>query len=341
MNTNTLVISGTSIAPGERKIVNIPIGSTYDFTEMTISAQIISGKLNGPTLFISAAIHGDELNGVEIIKRITRHRALRQIRGTLIAVPIVNVFGFNSQSRYLPDRRDLNRNFPGNSIGSPASRMAHIFVEEIVKKSTHGIDLHTGAIHRSNLPQVRAYIDDPAINQLAHDFGVPVIINSAIRDGSLREAARELGVPMLLYEGGQALRLNEDAIKAGTRGVLSVMANLGMIDPKYTYKRKTESFIARSSYWVRAPESGMIRMTKKLGQHANENQTLGVISDPFGSNRISVKCKDEGIIIGQNNLPLVSRGDALTHIACFKDLNDVKDHLEAFDDFLVTSNPLD
>ena len=201
-----LVIDGQTIKPGERKKIFLRIAALYDYTDISIPIEVIRGKVDGPILFISAAIHGDEINGVEIVKRVLKRVSIDKLKGTLIAIPIVNVFGFNNLSRYLPDRRDLNRSFPGQKNGSLASRLASIFMKEIVHKCTHGIDLHTGAVHRTNLPQIRACLDDAATKTLAKSFGVPVVIDSTLRDGSLREAARRKGIPMLLFEGGEALR---------------------------------------------------------------------------------------------------------------------------------------
>ncbi|MGB5541537.1 MAG: succinylglutamate desuccinylase/aspartoacylase family protein, partial [Gammaproteobacteria bacterium] len=186
--------------------INLPIGRLYTYDNLTMPIEVVNGRRGGPRLFVSAAIHGDELNGVEIIRRLLRHSALQRLRGTLIAVPVVNVHGLLHRSRYLPDRRDLNRSFPGSSRGSLAGRIADLFMREIVANCTHGIDLHTGAVHRENLPHIRANLDDPATLELARAFGVPVLLNSDLRDGSLREAAMEAGIPMLLYEGGEALR---------------------------------------------------------------------------------------------------------------------------------------
>lgn len=224
-----LEIAGQVIEKGQRTQLNINVARLYDFTEMNIPVEVIRGEDDGPRLFVFAAVHGDEINGVEIIKRLLKHKSLRSIKGTLIAVPIVNVFGYNTKSRYLPDRRDLNRHFPGSEKGSLAGQLAHTLMTEIVKQYTHGIDLHTGAIHRSNLPQIRADLDDPETNELAHAFNVPVMINSKLPDGSLREAARSCKIPMLLFEGGEALRYDERVIKSGLNGILTLMNELGMI----------------------------------------------------------------------------------------------------------------
>ncbi|MBW2374167.1 MAG: succinylglutamate desuccinylase/aspartoacylase family protein, partial [Deltaproteobacteria bacterium] len=185
-----LVVAGTCVAPGTRASLQIPVARRYTANEVFLPAHVINGKRPGPRLFVSGAVHGDEINGTEIIRRLLKLPALENLSGALIAIPIVNVYGFAAQKRYLPDRRDLNRSFPGSSSGSLAARLAHIFMAEVVAKSTHGIDLHTGALHRSNLPQIRACLDDPETLRLARAFGAPVIMDSALRDGSLREAVR-------------------------------------------------------------------------------------------------------------------------------------------------------
>ncbi|MBQ0799430.1 MAG: succinylglutamate desuccinylase/aspartoacylase family protein [Porticoccaceae bacterium] len=298
---------------------------------MTMPVQIIRGKKDGPRLFISAAIHGDEINGVEIIRRVLKSPALKRLSGTLVAVPIVNLHGFINQSRYLPDRRDLNRSFPGTDKGSLAGRLAHLLMEEIVKQCTHGIDLHTGAIHRSNLPQVRANMDDPETERLAHAFNVPVIISATLRDGSLRQSAADLGMPMLLYEAGEALRFDEVGIRAGVKGIINVMRELKMLPAARQKSNKgADSVVARSSSWVRAPESGILRAMAPLGAHVKKNQLLGIVADPFGEQELQLLSPYSGIVIGRTNLPLVNEGDALFHLARFEDVGEVASNVEGF-----------
>ena len=180
MNNYSVTINGVTVTRGTRTTIDLPAGRLYTHTPMTIPVHVVSGKHAGPVLFISAAIHGDEINGVEIIRRLLKSSSLKRLRGTIIAVPIVNVHGLINHSRYLPDRRDLNRSFPGSDKGSLAARLAHLFMKEIVAQSTHGIDLHTGALHRTNLPQIRANLDDPETDKLARAFDVPVIISSTV-----------------------------------------------------------------------------------------------------------------------------------------------------------------
>ncbi len=336
MNTKSdeLIIGGVSIPRGKRKQLELPVAKLFDYTEISIPVEVIRGKEDGPILFVSAAIHGDEINGVEVIKRVlARRKTLSKIKGTLIAVPIVNVFGYNRNSRYLPDRRDLNRCFPGSEKGSLAGQIASIFMKEIVDQSSYGIDLHTAAIHRNNLPQIRACLDEPETERLAHAFGVPVMLNSNTRDGSLRQAAADKGIPMLLFEGGEALRYDEKVINMAVRGVLSVMKSINMIDGDISLKkRKKEVFLSRSTHWVRAPHSGSLRASKHLGSHVKKGELLGVLSNPFGGDKIKVYAAKTGIIIGMTTLPLVNNGDALFHIATFEDSGAVQGRLEEFDE---------
>jgi predicted deacylase len=300
---------------------------------MTMPVHIVRGKKTGPTLFISAAIHGDEINGVEIIRRLLKLPLLKTLRGTIIAVPIVNVHGLINHSRYLPDRRDLNRSFPGTEKGSLAARLAHLFMQEIVSQSTHGIDLHTGAIHRDNLPQIRANMDDEETEKLALAFDTPVIISSNLRDGSLRESAAEYGIPMLLYEAGEALRFDEVSIRAGVKGIINVMRVLQMLPASRSKTIKhTEPVVARSSSWVRAPDSGILRAMVPLGSRVKKDTLLGVVSDPFGESESNINAAYNGIVIGRTNLPLVNEGDALFHIARFDHVLDAANKVDEFNE---------
>lgn len=316
-----LVVNGQTIPSGSRATLELPVPLLYTHTPVTMPVHIVRGKRDGPHLFVCAALHGDELNGVEIVRRLLASPGLRRMRGTLFAIPIVNVYGVLHHSRYLPDRRDLNRSFPGSERGSLAARLAHLFMREIVAKCTHGIDLHTGANHRSNLPQIRANLDDPNTLSLARSFGAPVLINAVLRDGSLRAATADLGIPMLLYEAGEALRFDEISIRLGLRGIRSVMRELGMLPAKgRATASPPEPFVVRSTSWVRAPQSGISRSLVRLGSAVSEGQLLGSIADPFGDGVSDICAPAGGIVIGRTNLPLVHEGDALFHLARFNDL---------------------
>jgi hypothetical protein len=323
-----LVIGGTDIEPGVRVRLDLPFARLYTQKSMTLPVQVIRGKRPGPTLFVSAAIHGDEINGVEIIRRLLRLPQIDKLRGTLIAVPVVNVHGLIHHTRYLPDRRDLNRSFPGSDKGSLTARLAHLFLEEVVSKCSHGIDLHTGALHRENLPQVRANLDDPRTLAMAQAFAAPVMLDSDLRDGSLRQVADERGIPTLLYEAGEALRFNEVAIRAGVKGIVSVLRHLDMLSPGRSPKRGYAAVAARSSTWVRAPESGILRTIRPLGARVHKGDVIGLIADPMGEREIEVQASASGIIIGRINLPLVNEGEGLFHIARFESARAVEAELE-------------
>lgn len=315
LDRDEIVIHNERFARGKTKTFNLSLARLYDFTELSMPICVVRAKKPGPVIFVSGAVHGDEIIGPEIIKRLLVHKSLKLKRGTLITIPIVNVFGFNSCSRYLPDRRDLNRSFPGSAKGSLSARIAHIFLHEVIRKCSHGIDLHSGAVHRANLPQIRAMIDDQETRELAKAFGAPVILHSKIRDGSIRGEAEESRVKVLLYEAGEALRHDEQAIRVGIKGVLSVLAHIGMLD--FNPGPRREAFMAQSSYWVRAGQSGVCRFFCKLGDRVSVGSKLATVSDTFLRSSYVIEATTPGMIIGINNLPLVNKGDAIFHVATF------------------------
>lgn len=342
MRQTTIELAGKSVQPGERKTIHLPAVRLHTHTPIEIPVHILHGKHHGPVLFITAALHGDEINGVEIIRRILASSRLKNLHGTLIAIPISNLYGFINLSRYLPDRRDLNRCFPGSPKGSLGSRITNLILEEIISKSTYGIDLHTGAIHRENLPQIRINTKNTAAKKLARAFNPPVIVNSSIRPGSLREACDKLNIPVLVYEAGEALRFNEYAIRAGTLGVLRVMTSLGMIKSKtLSVKPKRPTAIAKSSTWVRAPESGLFHPTKRLGHHVKKGEAIGIIADPYGKAQVHLRSDYNGVIIGRTNLPIINEGDAIMHIASFsrEDIIELQEDLHTIVE-LPTDDPL-
>lgn len=333
-----LIIDNLTIKKGRRRRFEISVSKLYDYTKMNIPVEVIRGKKDGPTIFISAAIHGDEINGVEVIRRLlSRRKLLSNLKGTLIAVPIVNIFGFNRNVRYLPDRRDLNRSFPGSKNGSLAGQIAHTFMQEIVEKCDYGIDLHTGSSHRFNLPQIRAYLDNNEIKSLAKQFRVPIILHSEYREGSLRQAAAEKGVKVLVFEGGEALRYDEKIIKSAEKGILSVLSSIGMLD-HYLIRSKIPKAkkvsCATSSHWIRAPHSGSLHIRKHVGNKVKKDEVIGVISDPLGTEKYFVKAKKTGIVIGITMMPLVNNGDALFHIATFDNPKMVANNVQEYDENL-------
>lgn len=331
-----LTIGQFDILPGESKKIALPVAKLYTDDEVSLPVHIIRGKKPGPTIFVSAAIHGDELNGIEIIRRLTNQKNFKVLRGTFIAVPMVNVYGVINQSRYMPDRRDLNRCFPGSAKGSLAGRVAHIFMNEIVKHCDYGIDLHTGAIHRSNLPQIRANLGDVETKELAQQFGVPVVLNSNLIDNSLRDAANANGTKILLYEAGEALRFDEFSIRAGIKGIMNVLQHLSMVRKQAKRKRSVDSFIANSSGWLRANASGIVLHKVDLGDQVIKGDILAEIGSPYGDVIDKVIASRSGIVIGKQNIPLVQEGEAMFHIAYFsEDDEEIAEHIEIVQDLLL------
>jgi hypothetical protein len=268
---------------------------------MSLPVIVINGKQPGPRLWLSAAVHGDELNGVDIIRRLVKALKPHRLSGSVIAVPVVNIFGLLGQSRYLPDRRDLNRSFPGSGRGSMASRLAFLFMKEVVSQCTHGVDLHTAAIHRVNLPHVRADLEDPATYAFAQAFGAPIILHASHRDGSLRQAAAKRKIPTLLYEAGEALRFDTEAIQAGVDGIYRVMAYLGMYAPPSSLPLPVTRE-SRQTRWVRASRGGIWHRSIQLGEAVQQRQPLGFITDTFGDKPMPVRSPIAGVVIchGQN-----------------------------------------
>ncbi|HEY5645189.1 MAG TPA: succinylglutamate desuccinylase/aspartoacylase family protein, partial [Pseudomonadales bacterium] len=263
------------VEPGSRLQFDLPAAQLYTHTPLDMPVEVVHGRRAGPVLLICGAIHGNELNGVEIIRRLRSLQTLRHLRGTLVLVPIVNLFGFIHQSRYLPDRRDLNRCFPGSEKGSLGSRVANLFFREIVRHCTQVIDLHTGAVHRDNLPQIRADLTSPDVKQMAEAFSIPVIVNAGLLDHTLRCEAGKIGIPVITYEAGEALRLDERSIVAGVRGITGVMRMLGMLPARAVRAARSAPFIARSTTWVRASADGLFRRVTNLGHRVGEGDLLG------------------------------------------------------------------
>ncbi len=333
-NREHYTIAGTYIKPGSRQWLSIPVPSAMGMDASHLEVYVARGKAPGPRVFVSAAIHGDELNGIEIIRRLIQRRAMKSLKGMLIAVPVVNIYGLANRSRYLPDGRDLNRCFPGSDRGSLAARLAYVFMQEVVSKCTHGIDLHTAARHRQNTPQIRAYLSDPITNEMAQAFGAPVMLQSDLRGGSIREAANNLHIPTVVYEGGEALRYSEFPIRAGLRGVLRTLAYLGVFAPlKERTSNIKKPILAKRSSWVRAPCPGLMRSVVALGESVSVGDTLAVINHPTDLSETLVISEHAGIVIGRTTIPLVNEGDATLNLAIFDDPDRADlaaDRVEAF-----------
>jgi predicted deacylase len=309
-----ITVGDVTVAPGKRKQFDLPAARLPTGTWMSLPVAVVNGRHPGPTIWLSGAVHGDEINGVAIIRRVMERLTARDLHGAVIAVPIVNVFGFINESRYLPDRRDLNRSFPGSPRGSLAARLAHLFVKEIVGHCDVGIDLHTAAGHRINVPQIRADMSDERTRQLSQAFGAPFLVDAKIRDGSLRQAATERDKPVLVYEAGQAQRFDDEPIATGVAGVLRVMESLGMGAWDAPPASIPPVMIGRTT-WVRARRGGIAEIAVGLGEQVDKGQVLATISDSLGRKRSHVSAPLGGWVIAQTLNPLVSQGDALVHVA--------------------------
>jgi predicted deacylase len=323
-------IQGVNVKAGQRVVVDIPLPGLYTETTVNMPVHVVHGRREGPTLLVSAAVHGDEINGVEIIRRLLLQPQLQKLRGTLLVVPIVNVLGFHMQSRYLPDRLDLNRSFPGREQGSLAARLAHIFLSEVVRRTDLGIDLHTAAIHRDNFPQIRADMSLETLAPLAKAFAAPMLIHSAPPEGSLRYSAAGEQVPIMVYEAGEALRFDEVSIRVGLTGVINVMREMGMLSLKR--KPPKPSVVLRSTTWIRSPSSGLLRMLAKLGDMVSKDDVLAFVGDAGGSGEEPIVSPSDGVIIGRTNLPLVYEGEAVFHVGRTRQTALLEQHLDAMQD---------
>lgn len=308
-----ITIGGVTVPPGRKKRIELPFAKIATGSEAALPVQVINGRTAGPHVWISGAVHGDELNGVEIVRRVMRVLDAKTLRGAVIAVPIVNPLGFLTGSRYLSDRRDLNRSFPGSPRGSTASRLAHLFNTEIVSQCSVGIDLHTATDHRINLPQIRADIYDEETRRLARAFAAPFTIHARVRKGSLRDAATKQGKSVLLYEAGQAQRFDESAIRFGVEGVMRTLRKLKMIEARLPRPPATKEI--HLTKWVRARRGGLASIHVDLGDLVEEGDKLASISDAFATRPAAIRAPATGWIIARTLNPLVNPGDALVHIA--------------------------
>jgi predicted deacylase len=307
-------IGNAAAPPGKLTRVELPVARLATGAWLSLPVGVLHGRKEGPVIWISGAVHGDELIGVPIIRHVLDRIDPRDVSGTILAVPVLNVFGLIQESRYLPDRRDLNRSFPGSKRGSTASQLAHLFMTEVVRRSEVGLDLHTGSDGRVNLPQVRSDLDQHQTHRLAREFGAPVLLHSRLRDGSLRAAAAALGKTVLLYEAGEANRLDAEAIALGVSGVMRVVKALGMIDYGVESAEHRPQ-VYRASSWVRARRTGFCEMMVGLGSEVATGESVAVIFDALGRDRAVVRANGPGIIIGHTTSALVHRGDAIAHVA--------------------------
>ncbi|NIP31897.1 MAG: DUF2817 domain-containing protein [Candidatus Dadabacteria bacterium] len=306
-------INGQTIEKGKITYVNLNVAKLPTHTLIDIPVCVYRSKKDGPVLLLTAGIHGDELNGIEIIRNLIVSKSIRPSIGTVIAVPIVNVFGFLHNERYLPDGKDLNRCFPGKPNGSLASRIAYTLMKEVLPIVDLGVDFHTGGASRSNFPQIRCEFSKRKSLELAKAFSPPMILNSKQLMGSFRREAYKKGKHILVFEGGESLRFDDYSIGQGIRGVKKLMSHLGMKKYKVSKKRK-KPVILPSSTWIRARISGLFRSYIEYGDFVKKGQVIASLTDPFGEAEVEVKVKNDGYIIGVNKHPVVNKGDAIVNL---------------------------
>jgi predicted deacylase len=307
----SFTINGNSVAPGESKYIDLRIARLPTHTVIDLPIYISRARQDGPTLLLTAGLHGDEINGVEIVRRLIADKLAQPENGTVIAVPIVNIYGFLQQARYLPDGKDLNRSFPGNKNGSLASRVAYAIVNHILPKIDYGIDFHTGGASKDNHPQIRCVLSNQTNLKLAKAFSPPFILNSNFINKSFRKAAQRRKKSIIVYEAGESLRFDDFAIQEGINGTLRLMKELGMcsIAPE-----PNSSMILYKSIWVRAKVSGLFRTHLKPGDFVEKAQSVGSITDPFGESQLNITTSVSGYVVGLNHMPVVNAGDAIIHI---------------------------
>ncbi len=338
-NTQPFSIAGENVAPGTARDVAFQITTMATGMASSLAVRVLHGARPGPVVFVSAAIHGDEIIGTAIIQRLAQELRPAALAGTLLLVPVANIFGFLNRSRYLPDRRDLNRSFPGSAGGSLAGQMANIFYREVVERSALGIDIHSAAIHRYNLPQIRIAAGNSQLVELAMAFGAPVIIESPLRDGSLRDLAHKKGVDMLLLEAGEALRFDRLSVETGVAGVGRVLAHLGMIEADDGLTNVGIPARANRSAWVRAPRGGVAHFSRESGAPVRKGDLLGCVTGLFGEDAQDMVSPIDGVIIGHATLPVVHQGDALFHIAEIPHPERVGARIESITAAILASEP--
>ena len=310
--TESLTVAGAYIPPGERRDLAPLVSESYTGDRTTLPMAVVNGVGDGPTVFVTAAIHGDELNGIAICQQLLAWLDPETLRGAVIVVPIVNVLGAQIRSRYLPDRRDLNRSFPGTTRGSMASRIARILHEEVVVGAAAGIDLHTAANRRANVPQIRIDTSDEHALGLAGVFGAPYVLDASLRPGSLRESARQRGVPVLTYEAGEPLRFDDEAIQIGLDGIRRVLRELEMVDD--APDDAEPPLVMHESTWLRADRGGILELHVGWGERVVEGQPVWTTTSPLGAERATMESPVDGVVIGGTTIPLVAPGDAVLHV---------------------------
>jgi uncharacterized protein len=315
-NRKTITILGENILPGTRKILNLDIARLHTYTKLDIPVIVDRAKVDGPCLLLVAGIHGNELNGVEIVRELLKKKFTRPTSGMVISIPTLNIFGFINQTREFPDGKDLNRFFPGSTKGSLASIFAHHLMNEIIPHTDYCVDFHTGGGRRFNSSQIRISKNDEELLTLAKVFNPRFIVSAGERDKSFREAAANAGKKVLLFEGGKSHDFNQRITVRGVTGTMRLMQHLGLRD--FTTELAVNTYppavVIKESMWIRAKQGGLFRFFIKDGAKVEKGQVVGTVSDPYGKYEFKVKIPHCGYIIGLNHAPVVYMGDALLHL---------------------------
>ena len=303
---------GRTVEPGTVAQIYLKVSETVTHRPASIPITVVNGTGEGPVLFLTGAVHGDEINGVAIVRRILDQIDPQGLHGTLLGVPVVNRFGFDSAQRYLPDRRDLNRHFPGDATGSMASRIANRLFERVIQSSDAGIDLHTAAAGQANLCHVRGDTAVPAVRGLMRAFGTPIMLEEPGPKGSLRRAATEAGIPTILFEAGEPGRFQHHVVEIASAGILRVMRHLGMVDKRP--RRPGINIMVRKSEWIRADHGGLLDMEVAPGDLVRARQRIATIHDPFGRHVDAIQAPHSGVVLAVATDPLTNPGNAIAHI---------------------------
>ena len=315
-NPTPIVIFGESIIPGESKTINVEIARLHTTTKLNIPVIVRRSKIDGPVVLFSAGIHGDEINGVEIVRQLVHKKINRPKKGTIICIPIINVYGFVNKSREFPDGRDLNRVFPGSKTGSLASRFAFHILTEIMPIVNYAVDFHAGGASRFNAPQIRISPSNPELKLLADVFNAPFTLYSRNIIGSFRNSSERMDVKMLLFEGGKSLDINNAIADEGINGAKRLLSHLDMLDPKHTIiRQKSNTIYIEKSGWIRAKCSGLLHDYNTIGTFVQKGTTLATITDPYGKFERKVKAPNDGYVINANHSPIVYEGDAIYHLS--------------------------
>lgn len=309
-----MVILGKEILPGKGAQLNLDVARLHTRTPILVPVIVERAKEDGPTVLLMAGLHGDEINGIEIVRRFLRKKLHKPTKGTIICLPVFNIFGFLNVKRELPDGRDLNRSFPGSAKGSLASQFAYHFMKEIAPHCDYIIDFHTGASQRNNFPQIRCVMSDPESMELARVFNPPFIINSSLISKTIRESMIKMKKKILLFEGGMANSIEEMVVEEGLNGTKRLIAHLGMRNYKIDTSKEREPVVLKESRWLRAPNSGMFQALVKNGTPVDRGTILAVVTDPYGNFEKKIKSPISGYVICANESPVVFKGDAIIHI---------------------------